>query len=205
VNVFTSAKARLVVCANWIQGVFKSLFAPTVNEKSMKLLFAIAVIFGLMITGIDVKGAFLYPDQERPVYISLPARYTGGQPVYWKLKKTLYGLPDSPQAFYRDVSKFLLQHGYSRTTADPCMFFKRSSDGKFIVMVVHVDDFAIASSHKESMDEVLEILRKRYTITTADSLESYLGIHIEYFSDGNVRFTQPARIQELVKECNLAG
>jgi hypothetical protein len=104
-----------------------------------------------------------------------------------------------------DVSKFLLQHGYSRTTADPCMFFKRLSDGKFIVMVVHVDDFAIASSHKESMDEVFEILRKRYTITTADSLESYLCIHIEYFSDGNVRFTQRARIQELVKECNLAG
>lgn len=35
----------------------------------MKLLFAIAVIFGMVRTGIDVKGAFLYPDQERPVYI----------------------------------------------------------------------------------------------------------------------------------------
>jgi hypothetical protein len=204
-NVFTSAKARLVVCANWVKGVFRSLFAPTVNEKSMKLLFAIAVIFGLTITGVDVKGAFLYPDQESPVYITLPARYTDGEPVYWKLNKTLYGLPDSPQAFYRDVSKFLLQHGYSRTTADPCMFFKRLHDGKFIFMVVHVDDFAIASTHKELTHEVLEILRKRYTITTADSLESYLGIHIEYFPDGNVRFTQPARIQGLMRECNLEG
>jgi hypothetical protein len=72
-------------------------------------------------------------------------------------------------------------------------------------MVVHVDDFAIASTHKELTHEVLEILRKRYTITTADSLESYLGIHFEYFPDGNVRFTQPARIQGLIRECNLEG
>jgi hypothetical protein len=87
------------------------------------------VIFGLTITGVDVKGAFLYPDQESPVYITLPARYTDGEPVYWKMNKTLYGLPDSPQAFYRDVSKFLLQHGYSRTTADPAC----SSSGYMMV------------------------------------------------------------------------
>jgi hypothetical protein len=126
-NHFLSAKARLVVCANWVQGVFQSLFAPTVNEKSMKLLFALAVLFGMIITGIDVKGAFLYPDQMRPVFISLPGRLTGGEPVYWKLNKTLYGLPESPQAFYRDVSKLLLENGYCRTTADPCMFYKRAT------------------------------------------------------------------------------
>jgi hypothetical protein len=203
VGWFLSAKARLVVCANWIAGVFQSLFAPTVNEKSMKLLFAIAVIFGLFITGIDVKGAFLYPEQTRPVYISLPARWTDGTPTYWLLNKTLYGLPESPQAFYRDVSQFLLDQGYSRTVADPCMFYKRGPNGRFICMVVHVDDFAIASSHQELTDEVLAILKSRYTITISDSLESYIGIHIEYLPNGNVRFSQPARIEELLKEYEL--
>jgi hypothetical protein len=42
VSAFTSVKAGLVVYANWIQGVFRSLFAPTVNENT------IAVIFELM-------------------------------------------------------------------------------------------------------------------------------------------------------------
>jgi hypothetical protein len=97
VNVFTSAKARLVVCANWIQGVFRSLFAPTVNEKSMKLLFAIAVIFGLMITGIDVKVPFFVSRSGETVsqLVTPVVNHTASS------KKTLYGLPDSPQAFYR--------------------------------------------------------------------------------------------------------
>ena len=54
-------------------------------------MFALAVMFGLFVTGIDVKGAFLYTKLKRPVYISLPTRLTGPPTVYWKLNKTLYG------------------------------------------------------------------------------------------------------------------
>ena len=35
----------------------------------MKIMFALAVIFGLVVTEIDIKGAFLYPELKRPVYI----------------------------------------------------------------------------------------------------------------------------------------
>jgi len=42
----TTEKGRLVVCANWIAGIFASLFAPTFNAKSMKLLFMLSIIFG---------------------------------------------------------------------------------------------------------------------------------------------------------------
>jgi hypothetical protein len=104
VGNFLSAKARLCVIGNWITQAFSNLFAPTANEKALKLLFAIAVIFGMTITGIDIKGAFLYPDLPKPVYVSIPALLTGGEQKYWKLKKTLYGLPQSPQAFYKDIS-----------------------------------------------------------------------------------------------------
>jgi hypothetical protein len=48
-GVFTSAKAGLVVCANTVaKDLYADVFAPTANEKSMKLLFAIAAILELM-------------------------------------------------------------------------------------------------------------------------------------------------------------
>lgn len=200
-----AAKARLVVIGNWISGVFQSLFAPTVNEKSMKLLFALASIFGLSITGIDIKGAFLYPVQQKPVFISLPSRLTHSQPVYWKLKKTLYGLPESPAAFYNDISDYLIACGYLRTAADPCMFYKRFDNSGFIMMIVHVDDFAIASSQPSYTEELLTILRQKYTLTVAESLESFLGLHIDYLPDGSVTFTQPKRIEELISEYHCAN
>jgi hypothetical protein len=49
-----------------------------------------------MVVGIDVKGAFLYPElsEEKPIFIQLPKQLTG-EPIYWRLNKTLYGLPES--------------------------------------------------------------------------------------------------------------
>lgn len=199
-NTFDKAKARLVACGNWMTALFVSLFAPTVNEKSMKLMFALAIIFGLTVTGIDIKGAFLYPDLKKPVYISLPRNLTGGSGfpyVYWKLDKTLYGLPESPQAFYEDVSRLLLLNGYTRSNADPCVFYMRKH-GQFIMFTVHVDDFACASSSTYMTNRLLQVLRTRYTITTDVSLEAYLGINIHYNTDGSMTLTQPRRIAELI-------
>jgi hypothetical protein len=118
-SVNLKSKARLCVIGNAITESLKNLFAPTMHEKSLKLLFALAVIMGLSICSIDINGAFLYPEQKRLVYILLPILLTDNK-YYWKLNKTLYGLRESPQAFYDDVSSFLLANSFTRTIADPC-------------------------------------------------------------------------------------
>jgi hypothetical protein len=94
-----------------------------------------------MVVGIDVKGAFLYPElsEEKPIFIQLPKQLTG-EPIYWRLKKTLYGLPESPQAFYEDMSRHLKSLGYNKSNYDPCLFFKREGD-RILFTVIHVDDF----------------------------------------------------------------
>ena len=39
VDSFVKAKARLVAIGNYVTEAFKSLFAPTVNERCVKLVF----------------------------------------------------------------------------------------------------------------------------------------------------------------------
>ena len=200
-GVFTRAKARLVVIGNCFSTVY-SLFAPTVNERSVKLIFFLSIIFGLMVTGVDVKGAFLYPEQKTDVYISLPSRMTEGSPRYWKLKKTLYGLSESPRAFYDDCSTLLMANGYTRTTSDPCMFHKHVGD-KYIMIVVHVDDFVIASSDKKLTRDLLVLMRSRYQITVQASVEDYIGLNIEHMDDGSILLTQPHQIEMIARDYNL--
>ena len=84
------------------------------------------------------------------------------------------------------------------------MYYKRSGP-QFIMMVVHVDDFAVASTHQAMTDDLFATLRLRYTITSSETLETFLGIHIVYASDGTVIFTQPRRIEELVAKYDLAN
>lgn len=64
------------------------------------------------IKSIDKRGAILYAEQKRDVFIVLLPRLTNGIKSYAKLNKTLYGLPDSPQAFYDNISIYLPQNGY---------------------------------------------------------------------------------------------
>ena len=118
------------------------------------LVATLAVYFGMQLTKTDCKKAFLYPQlhPDDHVYIQLPEAYmhtiTGHPPkrIYWKLNKTLYGLPQSPEAFYRDVSSHLLSHGYLRSSADPCLFYRRGLNGEMTLICVHVDDFAIVQT-----------------------------------------------------------
>ena len=124
----------------------------------------------------------------------LPEKYTGkAKRVYWKLNKTLYGLSQSPEAFYSDVSQHLMTSGYQRTSADTC-----DNEGNITLVSVHVDDFAIAGSNQEQVS----VLRKRYTITLDKSMEAYVGIHMEYNRDGSVTMTQPNMIRGIFRDYN---
>ena len=203
VGEFTKGKARLVVLFNLIKTGVASFFAPTVNERSVKLLLILSMIFGLRLNGVDITGAFLYPElpEDQEIYIELPRKFTG-EPVYWKLIKTLYGLGDSPRYWYEDMCALLLSHNYVRTMADPCMFIKTVGDA-YIIIAVHVDDFLSADNSDALLDELLTIMRSRYDLTVSDSVEDYIGLHIAHLPDGSILLTQPHKITQLATDFDL--
>jgi hypothetical protein len=155
----------------------------------------------MILYGLDVYGAFLNADIGETVYLQLPEGLTaadseGNSPI-WKLKKTLYALNRAPKAFYDHLSTYLLQHGNSRSPMDPCLFHKLLPTGKKIIFCVHVDDFAIAATHQELIQELCDILSKRFIITESDNLESFLGIHIVAHGD-NLHLSQPGHIEKII-------
>jgi hypothetical protein len=52
-----------------------------------------------------------------------------------------------------------------------------------------VDDFAVAASDQALVDELIRGLEGRYIISVEKSLETFLGLHMEYLMDGSVLFT----------------
>jgi hypothetical protein len=197
-------KARLTVLGNLDKDVAsKELFSPTASDKALKLVCALAVILGLILFGLDVYGAFLIPPIKRNVYVTLPLQVTDGKPVYWKLKKTLYGLADSPRQFYEHISATLMRNGYNKTMADPCVFIKRVSNEKFIIIVVYVDDLMLASTDQQLIDELKEQLQVEYTLTEAPSLESFIGVHLSYNANQSMTLSQPGFINQLLEEYSM--
>ena len=60
-----------------------------------------------------------------------------------KLKKSLYGLKQAPRQWYKKFDSFMMNHGYTRTDADHCVYFRVFPDGKFLILLLYVDDMLI--------------------------------------------------------------
>ncbi len=56
---------------------------------------------------MDVKNAFLQGDLEEEVYMTLPSGYETNSTMVCKLQKSIYGLKQSPRAWYGKLSLFL--------------------------------------------------------------------------------------------------
>ena len=200
-------KARLVALGNKEWKNFEAdYYSPTVAQKTINLMLALATYHNMHLYGIDIYGAFITADlDDGHVYIQLPpgiAPETSEGPQVWRLKKSLYGLSRAPKAFYDSLSKFLIEHGYKRSIMDPCLMYKQYDDNNRIIFSIHVDDFAIAATKQRYIKELCDILKSKYTITESNNLESFLGVRIEQ-ANGNLYLSQPGHIASMAKAVGI--
>ena len=63
-----------------------------------------------------------------------------------KLRRSLYSLKQSPQAWFNRFSSVVQKFGMIRSAADHSIFYHHSSTGKCIYLIVYVDDIVITGS-----------------------------------------------------------
>ena len=84
---YIKRKARLVCLGNLERpDPTRDLFSPTVNNKTINLMFALAAQHGLKLRGLDIYGAFITADIDEPVYMQLPKGLRpdiNGEPPIW--------------------------------------------------------------------------------------------------------------------------
>ena len=56
-----------------------------------------------------------------------------------KLNKALYGLKQAPRAWYGMIDKFLTSLGFTKSKADPNLYFKVMDDEP-VILLLYVDD-----------------------------------------------------------------
>ncbi|GFY33649.1 copia protein [Trichonephila clavipes] len=100
-------KARLVAAGfNQIKNIdYSESYSPVVNIGSFRLLIALAAKLKLNVNFFDVKTAYLYGDLEETVYVLPPPGYEKliGDDKVCKLKKSIYGLPQSGRNWYMKI------------------------------------------------------------------------------------------------------
>jgi hypothetical protein len=60
-----------------------------------------------------------------------------------KLKKSLYGLRQSPRKWYKKFDSFMVNLNFTRSEYDHCVYFKKLENVMFIILVLYVDDMLV--------------------------------------------------------------
>ncbi|GFX43221.1 retrovirus-related Pol polyprotein from transposon TNT 1-94 [Trichonephila clavipes] len=105
-------KARLVAAGfNQIKNIdYSESYSPVVNIESFRLLIALAAKLKLNVNFFDAKTAYLYGDLEETVYVLPPPGYEKliGDDKVCKLKKSIYGLPQSGRNWMDDTLRLTI-------------------------------------------------------------------------------------------------
>jgi hypothetical protein len=57
-----------------------------------------------------------------------------------RLKKSLYGLKQSPRAWFERFGKAVTSYGFLQSQGDHTIFYKHSNSSNVVILIVYVDD-----------------------------------------------------------------
>ena len=86
-----------------------------------------------------------------------------GNKVY-KLKKSLYGLKQSPRAWFDRLTKVLKNQGYQQRQSDHTMFFKQAGNGIKTVLIVYAEDIILIGDNVSELERLEIILAKEFEV-----------------------------------------
>ncbi|MCI44121.1 reverse transcriptase-like protein, partial [Trifolium medium] len=86
---------------------------------------AIVNQYDLELEHMDVKTAFIHGELEETIYMQQPDGFVEDNSKVCILKKSLYGLKQSPRQWYRRFDEFPLKTGFVRSNYDSCVYMMK--------------------------------------------------------------------------------
>lgn len=186
---------------------FGEVFAPVAMQSTFRVLLTIAGQRKLAVRHIDVKNAYLNGKLEEDIYMRQPRGFVppGQEELVCKLHKSLYGLKQSARVWNTTVKAVLLKLGFQQSESDSCLFMKRLASGKWIYLLIYVDDMIVVCEDSEQITHLEKELQREFDISTLGNVSQFLGMKVRKDTDGFYRLSQKAFIREIAARFGLAG
>jgi hypothetical protein len=134
---------------------------------------------------MDVKSAFLNDVLEEEVYVRQPLGFESEKYPHrvYKLRKVLYGLKQTPRAWYSRLRGFLFERGFEMRKVDQTLFLLRQ--GKEILIVqVYMDDIVFGGSSNSLVARFAKDMSREFEMSMMGELQFFLGLQIKHSKEG---------------------
>ncbi|RVW26631.1 Retrovirus-related Pol polyprotein from transposon RE1 [Vitis vinifera] len=185
---------------------YQETFAPVAKLNTIRILLSLAVNQDWCLQQLDIKNAFLNGDLEEEVYMEIPPGFEGSMAKnqVCKLQKSLYGLKQSPRAWFDRFTKAVLKLGYKQGQTDHTLFVKKSHAGKMAILIVYVDDIILSGNDMEELQNLKKYLSEEFEVKDLGNLKYFLGMEVARSRKGIV-VSQRKYILDLLKETGMLG
>lgn len=201
-------KARLVAKGyTQTYGIdYLEMFALVAKMNTVRVILFLAANRGWELHQFDVKNAFLHGDLKEESFMEVPPGYETKVTTntVCKLNKVLYGLKQSPRAWFGRFARVMLAMGYKLSQGDHTLFIKQLVTRGVTTLLVYVDDIILTGDDEVEQRVLSNCLAKEFEIKTLGRLKYFLGIEVAHSRKGIFIFQQKY-IADLLKETGKAA
>ena len=165
---------------------YEEIFSPVAHLLSICTLLAFTVEKKLQVHQMDVVSAFSNCEFTEEIYMKQPPGYvqSGKQELVCKLRKSIYGLKQSPCCCNEKLCDHLKSAGFKESGADPCVFIQ-CGEKDLKIIAVYVDDLiVIVKGLLGEIQQMKEGLSKTFKMKDMGQLCYCLGINFELTEQG---------------------
>ncbi|CAL9023670.1 unnamed protein product [Prunus brigantina] len=174
-------KARLVAKGyTQTYGVdYTETFAPVAKLNTVRVLLSLAANHDWPMLQFDVKNAFLHGDLKEEIYMDPPPGIpvTSKEGMVYKLRKSLYGLKQSPRAWFGRFAASMRKSGYVQSNSDHTLFLKLRK-GKLTALIIYVDDMIVTGDDQAEIQSLQKYLASEFEMKSLGDLKYFLGIEM---------------------------
>jgi hypothetical protein len=185
-----------------LEGVdFFETYAPVVQWTTVRLMLILEVLLDLKSKQGDVTAAFLHADvpEGENIYVAMPKGFKQAGKCL-RLKKTLYGLRQSPRAFWKYLVEKMEAAGLKQSDLDPCLFI-----GEKVICCAFVDDLLFwARDEKDIVATALKLRELGVDLEQEEDAAGFLGVTLERDAEtGQLEMKQTGLIDRVIEALGL--
>ena len=157
-----------------------------------------------LIAGMSAAGGPLMPHEADPPEGSAGARVAPREkPLYWKLKRSLYGCRQSGKNWRTKSDAALRKCGFTPSPNNDCLYFSHDAAGEPNCVIAVVVDDILGAATDEKWREVTDALTKHGIILDAQSVgraREFNGMQIERHGEHHYRLLQREYVEKTARD-----
>lgn len=110
-------------------------------------------------------------DQDKPQHVC-------------KLLKAIYGLKQTPRAWYHELRSFFITYGFKNSVVDNSLvdnsLFILQMQSHILYLLIYVDDIIVTGNNETLTNKFVDTLARRFTIKDLEDLSYFLEIEVTH-------------------------